>query len=100
MPFKSKAQRRKLYATNPKLAKEFEAKTPKGTKLPEKVTKESFIQLIDDALGLNEGVGATRSPTMGPEGVTKGSAQSNYSDNASAKTKKAKKIKKEVLENG
>lgn len=37
MPFKSQAQRRKLYATNPKVAAEFEAKTPKGKKLPEKV---------------------------------------------------------------
>ncbi len=37
MPFKSEAQRRKIYATDPKLAREFEAKTPKGKKLPEKV---------------------------------------------------------------
>lgn len=37
MPFKSLAQRRKLYATNPKVAAEFEAKTPKGKKAPEKV---------------------------------------------------------------
>ena len=37
MPFKSQAQRRKLYATNPQLAKEFESKTPKNAKLPEKV---------------------------------------------------------------
>jgi hypothetical protein len=37
MPLKSQAQRRMLHATNPKLAKEFEAKTPKGKKLPEKV---------------------------------------------------------------
>lgn len=40
MPFKSQAQRRKLYATNPKVAKEFEAKTPKGKKLPERVKKK------------------------------------------------------------
>jgi hypothetical protein len=37
MPFKSEAQRRYLYAKNPKVAKEFEAKTPKGKKLPKKV---------------------------------------------------------------
>jgi hypothetical protein len=37
MPFKSQAQRRKIYAVDPKLAREFEAKTPKGKKLPEKV---------------------------------------------------------------
>lgn len=40
MPFRSKAQRRYLYATHPELAKEFEAATPKGKKLPEKVSKK------------------------------------------------------------
>jgi len=40
MPFKSKAQRRALYAKDPKLAKEFEKKTPKGKKLPERVKKK------------------------------------------------------------
>lgn len=39
MPFKSKAQRAFLYATNPKVAKEFESKTPKGVKLPKKAPK-------------------------------------------------------------
>lgn len=39
MPFKSEAQRKFLYATNPKLAAEFEKKTPKGIKLPKKATK-------------------------------------------------------------
>lgn len=38
MPFKSEAQRRYLYATNPRLAKKFSKKTPKGKKLPERVT--------------------------------------------------------------
>jgi len=37
MPFKSKAQRRKLYATDPELARRFEAETPKGKALPERV---------------------------------------------------------------
>lgn len=37
MPFKSKAQRAYLFANNPKVAKEFAAKTPKGAKLPAKV---------------------------------------------------------------
>ena len=37
MPFKSKAQRKFMYAKNPSLAKEFEAATPKGKKLPEHV---------------------------------------------------------------
>lgn len=40
MPFQSQAQRRFLYATDPKLAKEFEAATPKGAKLPEHVKKK------------------------------------------------------------
>jgi hypothetical protein len=37
MPFKSDAQRRFMYATDPKLAAKFAAETPKGTNLPEKV---------------------------------------------------------------
>jgi hypothetical protein len=37
MPIRSKAQRRFLWATDPELAREFEDKTPKGTKLPERV---------------------------------------------------------------
>jgi hypothetical protein len=37
MPFKSKAQRRYLFATNPAVAQEFAAATPKGKKLPERV---------------------------------------------------------------
>lgn len=39
MPFRSQAQRRYLYATNPKVAAEFEAATPKGAKLPQHVAK-------------------------------------------------------------
>jgi hypothetical protein len=41
MPMKSKAQRRALWAKDPKLAQEFEDKTPKGKKLPEKVKNKS-----------------------------------------------------------
>ena len=37
MPFKSNAQRKFMYAKHPELAKEFEAATPKGKKLPEHV---------------------------------------------------------------
>ena len=37
MPLKSKAQRRFLHATDPKLAEKFEKETPKGKKLPEHV---------------------------------------------------------------
>jgi hypothetical protein len=39
MPFKSQSQRRYLYATHPKIAREWEAETPKGKKLPDKVKK-------------------------------------------------------------
>lgn len=37
MSMKSKAQRKKLWKINPKIAQEFEDETPKGTKLPEYV---------------------------------------------------------------
>jgi hypothetical protein len=37
MPFKSQAQRKFMYSQEPELAKEFEAATPKGKKLPEHV---------------------------------------------------------------
>lgn len=40
MPMKSKAQRAYLWANEPKVAKEFEAKTTKGKKLPEHVKKK------------------------------------------------------------
>lgn len=39
MPFKSKAQQRYLYATNPKVAEEFAEHTKSFKKLPEKVKK-------------------------------------------------------------
>lgn len=39
MPYKSQAQRRYMHAKHPKLAKEFDATTPKGKKLPEHVKK-------------------------------------------------------------
>jgi len=40
MPFKSQRQREFMYATHPEMAKEWESKTPKGKKLPMKVTKK------------------------------------------------------------
>jgi hypothetical protein len=40
MPFKSEQQRKWMYATNPKMAAEWEAHTPKGADLPKKVTKK------------------------------------------------------------
>ena len=39
MPMKSQAQRKYLWAKEPEVAAEFEAKTPKGKKLPRKVQK-------------------------------------------------------------
>jgi len=39
-PFKSKAQRRFLFARKPKIAKKFAKETPKGKKLPEKKKKK------------------------------------------------------------
>jgi hypothetical protein len=41
MPFKSEAQRRYLYANEPKVAKEFAKKTPKNAKLPARTKKKS-----------------------------------------------------------
>jgi hypothetical protein len=42
MPFKSKAQQKFLYATNPKVAKEMSGKTPKSAykNMPEHVKKK------------------------------------------------------------
>lgn len=39
MPFKSQKQRAYMYANHPKIAKEFESKTPKGKKLPKRVKR-------------------------------------------------------------
>jgi hypothetical protein len=38
MPFASKKQRAYLYANHPEVAAEFQAATPKGAKLPVRVT--------------------------------------------------------------
>ena len=40
MPFKSQAQRKWMYANDPKMASEWEEKTPKGKRLPNKVKKK------------------------------------------------------------
>ena len=46
MPFKSKAQMRYLYATDPKLAKKFKRKTKRKLKnLPEKINKKKKIKV-------------------------------------------------------
>jgi hypothetical protein len=40
MPFKSEQQRKWMYATNPKMASEWEAHTPANKKLPKKVQRK------------------------------------------------------------
>ena len=40
MPIKSQAERKFLWATNPKVAKKMEADTTKGKKLPKKLKKK------------------------------------------------------------
>jgi len=44
MPFQSQAQRGFMYSQHPEIAKEFEAKTPKGKKLPQHKKKHSKAQ--------------------------------------------------------
>ncbi len=44
MPFKSKAQRKFMYAKHPELAEEFEAATPKGKKLLEHVKEKPVVK--------------------------------------------------------
>jgi hypothetical protein len=39
MPFKSKAQRRWMFANKPKMAKRWAKETPKGKRLPDKKKK-------------------------------------------------------------
>jgi len=41
MPFKSKQQRKWMYATHPEMAQQWEEHTPKGAKLPKKVSKKN-----------------------------------------------------------
>ncbi len=48
MPFKSKDQRKFMYAKHPKIAKRWSKHTPKGKKLPEKVNEESFDSLVNE----------------------------------------------------
>lgn len=54
MPFKSEAQRRFMWANHPEMAKEWQAETPKGKKLPKKLgkTKEARLgPVVESALG-------------------------------------------------
>ena len=56
MPFVSAAQRRALWAKDPRVAREFEDATPKGKKLPErlhpkkKTVKHAYFSGVDSAL--------------------------------------------------
>lgn len=43
MPFKSQAQRRYLYSQHPDVAAKFQAETPRGMKIPEKVKKVGLV---------------------------------------------------------
>lgn len=45
MPFVSNAQRKWMYANNPKMAAEWSAATPKGKKLPEHKKKCVQVQV-------------------------------------------------------
>ncbi len=44
MPFKSKAQQRWMYATNPEMAKKWQKETPKNVNLPDKVSDEKKLK--------------------------------------------------------
>ena len=50
MPFKSEAQRRYLYANEPKVAKRYSKETPKNAKLPERVKRKRKRSSIMTAL--------------------------------------------------
>jgi hypothetical protein len=50
MPFRSEAQRRYLYATNPKMAKRWSKETPENAKLPERVKKKRRASSLMTAL--------------------------------------------------
>jgi len=50
MPFQSEAQRKHMYANDPAMAREWENKTPKNKKLPEKVTRKSYQDMTEEAI--------------------------------------------------
>lgn len=47
MPFKSEAQRRYLYAKEPKVAARFAKETPKNAKLPARVKRKKKSSLLN-----------------------------------------------------
>jgi hypothetical protein len=55
MPFKSEAQRRYLYETDPKMAKRWEKETPRNAKLPERATKKRRRRNSSIMAALEEG---------------------------------------------
>ena len=61
MPFQSQAQRGFMYSQHPEIAKEFEDKTPKGKKLPDK-KKKKHSKAQQDAIArrLSGGKGSGR----------------------------------------
>jgi hypothetical protein len=46
MPFKSQAQRKWMYAHDPKMARQWQEHTPKDAKLPEKVKKTKKNKVV------------------------------------------------------
>lgn len=64
MPFQSQAQRGFMYSQHPEIAKEFEAKTPKGKQLPQhksdKKKKHNKAQQDAIARRLSGGKGSGR----------------------------------------
>ncbi|MFW9801200.1 MAG: hypothetical protein ACFFFC_00990 [Candidatus Thorarchaeota archaeon] len=50
MPFKSKAQRRFMFAKHPQMAKEWAAHTPKGANLPEHVKQSAFFDELQQII--------------------------------------------------
>jgi hypothetical protein len=89
MPFKSERQRKWMWANKPQMAKDWQAHTPKGKKLPEKKasTEVAFLEEIEKkaygpgiALKLLKSVSrgaAKRAPTA--KKMTKGVASTAYS---------------------
>ena len=65
MPFKSQAQRRFLYATNPKVAEKFSKHTPKGKRLPDRV-KQAWVKIAAPVPGVK--TMSTGMPPMMPLG--------------------------------
>ena len=88
MPFASKAQRRWMYANEPRMARRWEEHTPKGSKLPDKV-KKAYIQGF---LNRAEQYGLRKEA----EDILFGGAADNISDAAFPKKELAEGVKHEL----